>query len=236
MTEPKPSHQALLKTALPNTVKPVRRQRRSQEERTEETRAKLIEAAVEVINEAGFAKTTSLSVSQRAKVSRGAFQHQFGNIQNLMLHLVRHLSHELVGQIDLESVRLTSPDDRLRAIALRYWSVYCSPAYRAVLLIWIGSLQDADLVDRIDKLMQSIDSERDKNWTEIFADQDIPEHDLHIFRRMLLATVRGLAIHAIYSKPKVSFEDILALVVRLWREAVDRTKSTRLDEGLAPGS
>lgn len=209
--------------------------RRSQEERTEETRSKLIEAAVDIINEVGFAKTTSLSISKRANVSRGAFQHQFGTVQNLMLHLVKHLSNELVGQIELESIRFAAPDERLRAIALRYWGVYQSPAYRAVLLIWIGSIQDIDLVDRIDKLMQSIDTERDKNWTEIFADQHIPEKELYIFRRMLLATVRGLAIHAIYSKTKVSFDDILALIVRFWSEAINREMVAGLRKDLVSG-
>ncbi|APW39749.1 hypothetical protein RD110_23210 [Rhodoferax koreense] len=204
-------------TATSSTAAAPRR-RRSQEERTGETRAKLIEAGVAVLNEVGFSKTTSLLIAKRANVSRGAFQHQFGTVQNLMLQMVQHLSHDLVGQIELESIRLASPDERLRAIALRYWHVYQSPEYRAVLLIWIGSVQDVDLVDRIDRLMQSIDSQRDKNWTEIFADQQIPEKDLFTFRRMLLAMVRGLAIHAIYSKRPVSFDDILGLVVRLWSE------------------
>ncbi|MBS0428893.1 MAG: TetR/AcrR family transcriptional regulator [Proteobacteria bacterium] len=204
--------------------------RRSQEERTEETRSKLIAAAVEVINEVGFAKTTSLLISKRAQVSRGAFQHQFGTVQNLMLHLVKHLSSDLVGQIELESVRYASPTERLRAIALRYWSVYQSPEYRAVLLIWIGSVPHVELADRINSLMQSIDGQRDRNWTEIFADLAIPEQDLHIFRRMLLAAVRGLAIHAIYSRTQVSFDEILSLVVRLWAQLTDRT---RIPESIA---
>ncbi|MEF7615373.1 helix-turn-helix domain-containing protein [Aquincola sp. MAHUQ-54] len=202
------------------------KKRRSQVERTEETRGKLIAAAVEVLNEVGFTKTTSLAIAQRAKVSRGAFQHQFGTVQNLMLQIVKHLSHELVGQIELESIRFVSPAERLRAIALRYWAVYQSPEYRAVLLIWLGSAQDDAFVERIDKLMQGIDLQRDQNWTEIFADQDIPPKDLHNFRRLLLAAVRGLAIHAIYSRRPVSFDDVLGLVVRLWTEMTAERNTT----------
>lgn len=212
--------------ALGATPVVAAKKRRSQVERTEETRGKLIAAAVEVLNEVGFTKTTSLAISQRAKVSRGAFQHQFGTVQNLMLQIVKHLSHELVGQIELESIRFVSPAERLRAIALRYWAVYQSPEYRAVLLIWLGSAQDDTFVERIDKLMQGIDLQRDQNWTEIFADQDIAPKDLHNFRRLLLAAVRGLAIHAIYSRRPVSFDDVLGLVVRLWSEMTAERNTT----------
>jgi AcrR family transcriptional regulator len=197
--------------------------RRSQEQRTEETRAKLMQAAIGVINEVGYSKTTSLLISQRAAVSRGAFQHQFGTVPNLMLQIVQNLSSELVGQIELETIRFASPVERLRAIALRYWSVYQSPQYRAVLLIWMGASHDQDLIDRVDRLMQSIDLQRDRNWVEIFADQKIPEHELHLFRRSLLAMVRGLAIQTIYSRRPANFEDTLELMVRLWGELTART-------------
>lgn len=191
--------------------------RRTQEERTEATRAKLIDAAVNVINEVGFTKATSLLISQRAQVSRGAFQHQFGTVQNLMLHIVEHLSSNLVGQIELETIRFASPTERLRAIATRYWTVYQSPQYRAVLLIWIGSAQDKAFVARIDDLMRSIDLQRDRNWDEIFGDLHIPKDELHTFRRMLLAMVRGLAIQTIYSRNRPDFQAALDSLVMLWK-------------------
>ena len=213
-----------------NTQKPTvpaKRWRRTQEERTELTRGKLIQAAIETVNELGFAKTTSLSICKRAQVSRGAFQHHFGTVQNLLLEVVTHLSHELVGQIETETIQYAEPAKRLEAIARRYWAVYQGPAYRAVLLIWIGSVYDRDLMARIDGLMQRIDHERSSKWTEIFASLDISEHDLHRFRRMILAMVRGLAVHAIYSQNRVNFDETLELIVALWSEFVAKNQRER---------
>jgi len=203
------------------------RTRRSQEERTAHTRASLIQAAIDVLDEVGFTKTTSMRIAKKANVSRGAFQHQFGTVQNLMLEVVNHLSSELVGQIEVEMTKFASPAERLAVIATRYWEVYQSVAYRAVLLIWIGSVHDRELVERVDALMRSIDEERDRKWKEVFADIQVPERELAMFRRMLLAMVRGLAMQSIYSKHKIDFDQMLDMVVRLWDQLVSQPKVGR---------
>lgn len=203
---------------------PVRR-RRSQEERSEITRGKLIQAAITTINEVGFSKTTSLAICKRAQVSRGAFQHHFGTVQNLMLDVVTHLSHELVGQIESETIQLKAPTQRLEAIARRYWAVYQGAEYRAVLLIWIGAVHDRDLIGRIDELMRRIDQERSRKWTEIFSSLNISEYDLHRFRRMVLAMVRGLAMHAIYSREGTHFDEILELIIALWSQLIIKNQA-----------
>ena len=54
------------------------RMRRTQEERSAATRAKVIEAATECVAELGYRGATMSTMAQRAGVSWGAMQHQFG--------------------------------------------------------------------------------------------------------------------------------------------------------------
>ena len=50
--------------------------RRTQQERRDSTRTRLLEATVECLVELGYARTTTLAVAQRAEVSQGAlFKH-----------------------------------------------------------------------------------------------------------------------------------------------------------------
>jgi len=65
---------------------------RTQQQRRDETRRALLDAAVESLIEVGFARTTTLEVQRRAKVSRGALLHHFPSKAELLVATVDHLA------------------------------------------------------------------------------------------------------------------------------------------------
>ncbi|HEY0195647.1 MAG TPA: helix-turn-helix domain-containing protein [Kofleriaceae bacterium] len=65
---------------------------RTQQQRREETRRALLDAAVESLIEVGFARTTTLEVQRRAQVSRGALLHHFPSKAELLVAAVDHLA------------------------------------------------------------------------------------------------------------------------------------------------
>jgi AcrR family transcriptional regulator len=65
---------------------------RTQQQRREETRRALLDAAVESLIEVGFAHTTTLEVQRRADVSRGALLHHFPSKAELLVAAVDHLA------------------------------------------------------------------------------------------------------------------------------------------------
>src|SRR5512144_1744818 len=65
---------------------------RTQQQRREETRRALLDAAVQSLIEVGFARTTTLEVQRRAGVSRGALLHHFPSKAELLVAAVDHLA------------------------------------------------------------------------------------------------------------------------------------------------
>src|SRR5205814_9733507 len=65
---------------------------RTQQQRRDETRRALLDAAVESLIEVGFARTTTLEVQRRADVSRGALLHHFPSKAELLVAAVDHLA------------------------------------------------------------------------------------------------------------------------------------------------
>jgi AcrR family transcriptional regulator len=72
-------------------LEPVR-PARTQQQRREETRRALLDAAVESLIEVGFTRTTTLEVQRRAGVSRGALLHHFPSKAELLVAAVDHLA------------------------------------------------------------------------------------------------------------------------------------------------
>src|SRR5690349_23905197 len=65
---------------------------RTQQQRRDETRGALLDAAVQSLNEVGFARTTTLEVQRRADVSRGALLNHFPSKAELLVAAVDHLA------------------------------------------------------------------------------------------------------------------------------------------------
>ena len=89
---------------------------RTQQQRRDETRRALLDAAVESLIEVGFARTTTLEVQRRADVSRGALLHHFPSKAELLVAAVDHLAEMRARELKVLSAQL--PEGRARTDAV----------------------------------------------------------------------------------------------------------------------
>src|SRR5262245_15275635 len=83
---------------------------RTQQQRRDETRRALLDAAVESLIEVGFARTTTLEVQRRAEVSRGALLHHFPSKAELLVAAIAHLAE--MRAVELKRLSAELPADR----------------------------------------------------------------------------------------------------------------------------
>ncbi|MDB4958606.1 MAG: putative transcriptional regulator of the TetR family [Myxococcales bacterium] len=88
---------------------------RTQQQRRDETRRALLDAAVESLIEVGFARTTTLEVQRRAEVSRGALLHHFPSKAELLVAAVDHLAEMRAKELKAFSAQL--PADNIKSAA-----------------------------------------------------------------------------------------------------------------------
>jgi AcrR family transcriptional regulator len=68
------------------------RPRRTQEQRSAQMRARLLDATIECLVKYGYAGTTTPRVAEMAGVTRGAQVHHFGSKNELVLAALKHLA------------------------------------------------------------------------------------------------------------------------------------------------
>ena len=84
---------------------------RTQQQRREETRRALLDAAIESLIQVGFTRTTTLEVQRRAEVSRGALLHHFPSKAELLVAAVDHLAEMRARELKAFAAQLpTDPD------------------------------------------------------------------------------------------------------------------------------
>ena len=119
--------------------------RRTQQERSAATRAKLLEAAYESLLERGYGGTTVGEVQQRAGVARGTLLHHFPTRGSLMAGVVEDIIERrlrvLTGSELEAATAAASWDDVVDLV----WDELQQPPFAAALELWVAARTDADL-------------------------------------------------------------------------------------------
>ena len=198
--------------AISSSAATLPRNRRSQAERTEETRAALIEAAIGVLNERGYNAATTAVIADEAGVSRGSIIYHFSTRAQLMSEVIssvyaqeRHHYEELARQ-GFDMSRAEEWPDML-------WKVLSRPSGMAVLEILQATRSDPELAALVVPTQERVEQasvEAIMRWIPGSLEQT------RIMVRLFVWTIRGLAMSRVLSRDPDETEQ----AVRLFRQMV----------------
>jgi AcrR family transcriptional regulator len=120
---------------------------RTQQQRRDETRRALLDAAVESLIEVGFARTTTLEVQRRAEVSRGALLHHFPSKAELLVAAVDHLAEMRARELKVLSLQLPASDKRARTDAVLglLWQCFSGTFFQVAMELRTAARTDPEL-------------------------------------------------------------------------------------------
>ena len=121
---------------------------RTQQQRRDETRRALLDAAVESLIEVGFARTTTLEVQRRADVSRGALLHHFPSKAELLVAAVDHLAE--MRARELKQLASVLPEElagraRTDAVIGLLWQCFSGTFFQVTMELRTAARTDPEL-------------------------------------------------------------------------------------------
>lgn len=123
--------------------------REPQQERSRQTRERLLRSAIQVLAHEGWASATVAAVARRAGVSRGAAQHHFPTREALISSTLEQIFDDLTLNADT----LVQPDvndpGRVRMAVERAVSIYTGTEFKASLQVWAAAASDPALRELI---------------------------------------------------------------------------------------
>jgi AcrR family transcriptional regulator len=204
-------------------IAPVRvrrslRPRRTQEERSEETRTKLIQAAIQCISDLGYSRTTLTEITRRAGVSVGAAQHHFPSKTDLIFATINYVFTEMHMFLAEMPHTSRSIEERIDHLLNNYWAWFSSPTYLAAWELIIGARQDEQLFAMIRQRIATGGKEIDQMWRKTFADSGVDDEQLHATVQFTFETLRGMALHRVLKPGEAHHRQMLdRLRKMLWR-------------------
>ena len=168
--------------------------RRTQEERSAETRESLVAAAIEVLAEVGYVAATTAAIAERASVSRGAIQYHFESKNDLVVAIMEAIAVELNFRFDVAELAKHPVEIRLDRMIEHYWRVFQTPMFRAGLSIWVALTGDAALAARVEASLKDLREHISVVWHELFSDVPVSSRELDAVLHIVMAALRGSAV------------------------------------------
>lgn len=189
---------AATKKTAKKPLKKLATPRRTQEARTAEARAKLIAAAITLICEKGFARTTMADIAALAGMTRGAIQHHFEGRVDLITTILHELESRVIDSFSAAAPSRGGPlEERIDTLIDGLALVCRSDAYVAAIDIIFSGRADPDLREIIALSVRRSSDHFKKLWQSTFGDA-VSESIISDCRRVLVTVSRGLVMSQLF--------------------------------------
>ena len=205
------------------------------QKRAVDTRAALLDAAIDCLVERGYTATTTIETARRAGVSRGAQQHHFPTKTELMTAAVGRLLDRRVEEFRKAFVDVPpGPQLRERAIDV-LWSMFESPCFVAVAELKLASRTDPELAAAVHEMDRRFWQECQAVYLELFPNEG--GHDPEVDEMSLafaFALMDGMALQRLtFREDQRPAGDYLAVLKEIAR-MFDEQMSQQPEQGRQP--
>ena len=184
--------------------------RRTQEQRTAETRAALFVAAVRVIDRVGYSAASNAMIAEEAGISRGSITHHFSTRAAFMADVVKWVfDEETVIFRDLAAH--AGKGSRIEQWPGLLWEVLSRPSGVAVLEILVASRSDPELAALTKPMQAEVERAGAANFLHRW---EITEPDMAAIRLVVWA-IRGMTLGRAFIAGPGQMTDALALLSRI---------------------
>lgn len=184
-------------------------------------RQRILDAAVSSLIGQGTARTTTLEVQRRARVSRGALLHHFPTLAQLLSATVGELVRRNEAAVQESLLKLEGANDPIER-AIRVLAVATNqPAYLAELELWIVARTDPELHASLLEAEKLARKESERVMKSLFSASN-PRPAQAAVVAMTLEFLRGLAVSGVLRDSPVRRQQMIAQWVRATKILLER--------------
>ncbi|MBZ6078965.1 TetR/AcrR family transcriptional regulator [Microvirga puerhi] len=193
----------------------VPNRRRTQVDRSAETRAILIRAAIELLQTLGFAGTSTALIAKRAGVTTGALHHHFATKDELLFGVLDHASERMRARLEQEKPVSPAGTLNISDTVRHLWEVYGNPEYWATWEIIIGTRSDPALHPRV--VAHRLETMRMvlHPWLEHHTSEEGTRPEVIALFEFMLIAIRGLSLERFLDKDEAYFDRNLKILADL---------------------
>lgn len=185
--------------------------------KSERTRKRIIDAAIECLASHGYAATNMSMVAKTAGLTRGSLQYYFPEKRQLMVTVAKEIRKDRAKNLERQMDTAKSVKERLDAMGRHGRQEFGTNFHIAAIELQMATRGDPQLKQLLGPVLAKEYHDADAAFVEWFSDVDLSEEELIAFRTVTSAVHRGMAIEMLNSDNK----SVVNLANRLVRQLLD---------------
>lgn len=194
--------------------------RRTQRERREETRGRLLAATLAALVELGYAGATTTEICRRAGVSQGALFKHFASKGELLAAATEQLFGGLIEAYREELPRLAGVQDRAAAAVQLLWDVFEDARLLAAIELYGAARTDRELARRLAPVAERHGENLHQLAHELFPEAAQHRPDFDALVSVVVQAIQGATLGSLASGDRRGFAPMLALLTELVRKSL----------------
>ena len=193
------------------------RRRRTQEERSDETRQRILDAAFRLLRERGYSEFTTAEVAKYAKVSRGALVHHYASKTLLVSAAVDYVFESALRHGLARADAVDASDDPIQALLDEAVVSFFSDYFYVGLDLLLAGGKNISMRERTIKVVRNYREPLEARWIQVLVDAGMDATTADEVLWLTIDLVRGAAIRALWRNQPDERERYM----RVWRQMVE---------------
>jgi AcrR family transcriptional regulator len=173
---------------------------RTRAQRSEDSRARILDAAVACLIDGGYSGATTLTIQSAADVSRGRLLHHFPSRDRLLVAAAQHLAVKRVADTEERVRRVVEENppadafDRADRVIELLWESFSEPHFWASIELWTAARANSEIADALRPEERRLGAAIRASMARMFGDELASRPRFKQVRDLLLTSMRGAAM------------------------------------------
>ncbi len=174
------------------------KKRRTQVERSAETKKRLLEATIDCLNELGYNKTSTPEIARRAGVSRGALVHHFPSKHDLITATAEYHWERITVDVRKLAKTVYGGQLSLNDFIDGLWEKVFRPRVSSASIeMIIAARTDAELRGKLVPILNRLYSNYDEIWSQFFRDTGVTPERVEMLFDLTIQLLRGMTLQRV---------------------------------------
>lgn len=200
----------------PKTARRTATHRRTQAQRSEQTRTRILKASAELIRARGYARFRTADVAAAAGLSRGAQLHHFRTKDALVVATLAHVFEQAQALSRRRAASIDRPRDLIEAVVEDAREFFFSEHFKVAIDIVLSTSTHRSVRKQITDMSRKARRPVETAWTEALSASGVPGPLAADLVALTLGVVRGMAIRTLWDNDPQWFDRLFGV----WSEMI----------------
>jgi AcrR family transcriptional regulator len=188
----------------------LKKRPRTQEERTLATRARLMDATLELIIERGYAGAAMVDIAARAGVTRGALNYHYESRDELIVEAFTDLLGRTTANISVLASSVRDGSLSIEGFLDKAWLIFRGPFFLITLEQITAARHNDFLRERLVQVTREFHQALDDIWRRFFANSQLGSTEVETIFNATLCLLRGMGVQSILRNDPAYYRRLLS--------------------------